>query len=189
MDISSGRLHPEIEAEIPENSEKDSVANLSISASESAVLDGDAIVGSGPSINRFMKAGEEAKLRREVLYRSWNEHFDSLDKSEKEKFEAPMPTPLPVAAKKPSFLTQLWIQLERILLVSWRNAFNKTVDTALIVGAVIVISAFEGVVKLTHNVVQRADFDNLVSLDPAKLIAEFGNIFMFALLPTEALQE
>jgi hypothetical protein len=136
-----------------------------------------------------MKAGEEAKLRREVLYRSWDEHFDSLEHAEKQKFEAPVPTPLPVAATTPSFLTQLWIQLERILLVSWRNAFNIFVDTALIVAAVVVVSAFEGVVVLTHPVAQRADFDSLVSLNPATLVAEFANIFMFALLPTESLQE
>ena len=176
IDISSGR----IESDQDESEFLDRTVTL---------LDNDALRETGPSGNKFQKAFEEAKRRREVLYRSWNEHFKNLSEAERERYEAPPPSPLPASATKPSFWKQLQIQLRRTVVVWRRNAFSKIIDTSLIVGAVILTTAFEGVVEVTRGDAPGVPFDALVSTDPRDLVLQFGSIFEYAIRPSRSIQE
>ena len=54
--------------------------------------------------------------------------------------------------------------LRRNVLVIRRNAVSKLVDICLIVGAVVLIAAFEGVVETTVENVPDVSFDALVKI-------------------------
>lgn len=52
---------------------------------------------------------------------------------------------LPLNVVKPSFWYQFAHQFRRALLVAWRDRFSKIISCTIIVGAVVVITAMDGV--------------------------------------------
>jgi hypothetical protein len=75
------------------------------------------------------------------------------------------------------------------VIVFRRNGLSKLVDTCLIVGAVVLISAFEGVVEITGNHIPDVSFDALVSGNPVDLAGELPELFNFALRASNSLLE
>jgi hypothetical protein len=81
------------------------------------------------------------------------------------------------------FFSQLIFQIERLVLVGQRNWLSKVIDTALIVGAVILIGTMDGTVEATFD-------DNLNDLkydsiaepaDVESLVMEFPKLFRYAI--------
>jgi hypothetical protein len=75
------------------------------------------------------------------------------------------------------------------VLVTRRNSFSKLLDTFLIVGAVVLISAFEGVVEVTASSQPDVSFDALVSGDPLELAEQLPELFLYAIRGSNRLQE
>jgi hypothetical protein len=170
-----------------ENEEKTGSFILSRREMNSCLKD-DFVHNEGPSSNKVEQEFEEAKMRREMLYASWSQHFASLTGEQRERYYAPEPYALPESVKRLSFFKQLKAQLSRNVLVIRRNAVSKLVDTCLIVGAVVLIAAFEGVVETTVENVPDVSFDALVSGNPVELAAELPALFNFALASTSLLE-
>jgi ABC-type multidrug transport system ATPase subunit len=185
IDVSSGRTEPiDVEVENEEN------AGSSISSREmNSYLHDDFVHNEGPSSNKVEQEFEDAKMRREMLYTNWSLHFADLTKEQRERYNSPEPYALPESVIRLSFFKQLTAQLSRNMLVARRNVVSKLVDTALIVGAVILISAFEGVVAVTVNKNPDVSFDALVSGDPVELAKELPVLFTFALASSTKLLE
>jgi ABC-type multidrug transport system ATPase subunit len=178
IDVSSGRTEPITDAEA-ENEEN---TGTPIPSREvNSYLNDDFVHSEGPSSNKVEQEFEEAKMRREMLYTSWSVHFDDLAEEQRVRYNAPEPYALPESVIRLSFFKQLMAQLSRNVLVSRRNAVSKLVDTGLIVGAVILISAFEGVVAVTVHDEPDISFDALVSDNPGELAKELPVLFAFAL--------
>jgi len=183
IDVSSGRLEPETN----DNGVSNKNDNIEL------LLNDD-----GPSANVFenmppAKALEnrqdQAAERRETLYESWNKYYACLPEYERKRFEAPEPYALPSIKQKPSFRRQLGIQLQRNVLLSWRNRFSKLVDTTLIVAAVILISLFEGIVEVTSENEPEVSFMDLTNGDPVSMAATFPELFRYAYSRTTNLIE
>lgn len=134
----------------------------------------------GPTENLI----ENAKSRREELYKLWTEHFDSLQGSALVRYNPPQPFPFPKPMAKPPFLNQLKIQLERLALLSWRNRETKIVDTCLVVGAVTLVAFFEGVLELTRENIPKISFRTLTNGDPVELVFAFPQLFFYAISNT-----
>jgi ABC-type multidrug transport system ATPase subunit len=186
IDVSSGRTEPITDAEA-ENEENTGSSIPSIK--RNSCINDDFVHNEGPSSNKVEQEFEEAKMRREMLYTSWNQHFTDLTKEQRERYNAPEPYALPESVTRLSFFKQLMAQLSRNVLVARRNAVSKLVDTGLIVGAVILISAFEGVVVVTGKDKADVSFDALVSDNPVELAKELPVLFDFALRSTTKLLE
>jgi hypothetical protein len=169
IDVSSGRLEPE----------KDETDSERVQDWGGTVLLDNAVGLAGPSSNKAASADEEAKVRRQVLYDAWKEHV-ARNANVKIRLKAPTPYELPVKVKNRSFFVQLIVQLRRNLLLAWRNRFSKFVDTAIILGAVSLISWFEGVVSVTREVDPNIAFDDLTSGNPVDLVQNFGRLFRHA---------
>lgn len=133
----------------------------------------------GASGNRFDNEFEEAKMRREVLYDAWKKYFQGLSSDEMDRYSAPQPFALPATSTPPGFKDQLIYQIKRSLLVGKRNIFIKLADTAMIVGAILLVSFLEGIISVTKYQVPNVNFDNLVSQNPADLIREFPAMFAY----------
>lgn len=65
----------------------------------------------------------------------------------------------------------------------------KVVDTTLVVGAVILISFFNGVTKVTTNKDVDVTFSDLASGNPLRLILSMPQLFSFALAGTSSLAQ
>jgi ABC-type multidrug transport system ATPase subunit len=183
IDVSSGRLPPSQGA-----------------GSSSAVLEGDdekdihnsdgrVFSSRGPSAAMFEESMEMDKGRRQVLYDAWNANFKNLSKEALARYNPPEQYKLPVSAIKPSFLSQLRIQIGRNFLIMWRNRTSKMIDTILIVGAVVLISAMEGVLKVTRPTQPNLTFDELVEGDPYEIPKTFPELFTYALGATKPMVE
>lgn len=182
IDVSSGRLKPETN-DVGVSNKTDNFELL--------------LTDNGPSAKAFenmpAKALEnmhdQAAERRETLYESWNNYYASLPAYERLQFEAPEPYDLPSIKQKPSFTRQLGIQLQRNVRLSWRNRFSKLVDTTLIVGAVILISLFEGIVEVTSENDPEVSFMALTNGDPEWMASTFPELFRYAYSRTTNLIE
>ena len=183
IDISCGRLAPEIHPDFANQSSSEFEVEL-------AAEKDDAAVGrEGPSGSRFEQAFEEAKSRRAMLYAKWKDHFSTLDDWRKRTYDAPEPFALPEARQKPTFWRQLKTHFERNAIVLSRNSFSLLIDTSLIVGAVALISSFDGVVEVTRGDIPSVALDNMVSGNPVDMVREFGNFFGYAVKVSIRLQE
>jgi ABC-type multidrug transport system ATPase subunit len=178
IDVSSGRVEPE---DVDGKTEENVTSSVPSEKGTNSCHRDDFVHNGGPSSNKVEQEFEEAKIHREVLYTSWNQHFANLPEEERKRYYALEPTSLPKSVKRPPFLKQLKVQLSRNVLVCRRNALSKLVDTFLIVGAVVLISAFEGVVEITAEHVPDVSFDALVSGDPVELAEQLPALFRFAL--------
>lgn len=124
---------------------------LAVLTEEPTRLAAHAVTPSGPSGIKQEKAGDEAKIRRELLYQSWSDHFQALDGDARSVYDAPDPSDLPQKAILPSFWTQLRLQLQRIFLLGWRNRSSKMIELFILVVAVAVITYTHGTVELSSS--------------------------------------
>lgn len=99
--------------------------------------------------NIFEDPAAQAKARREVLYGKWRSHFSHLSDEELERYEAPEPYDLPESSEKASFWIQLGFQLRRLLIVAGRNWVSKFIDSAIIIGAAVLVSVLDGTEQVT----------------------------------------
>ena len=159
IDISSGRLPPS-----------------KISDSRTVVVEVD-----NENDSRLEGSIEKDTDRRQVLYDCWNTYYTSLSAEERSQYIAPDEYELPVSCQKPSFFRQLQTQIGRNFLIMWRNRTSKMIDTIMIVGAVALISAFEGVAELTRDWNPNLAFDHLVEGDPMKIPLTFPELFRYAI--------
>ena len=103
------------------------------------------------SIQALEDAPTQEKSRREVLYKTWNSHFDSLSEEDKEHYAAPEPYDLPGKVQRASFSRQVIFQLQRLLIVGRRNWLTKLIDTFVIVLGALLISFLDGTVEPTFS--------------------------------------
>ena len=117
--------------------------------SEPTRKDSQVVTAAGLSSNKADRAEKEAKFRRERLFENWKTHFKCLDLEGKKRYEAPEPFAFPVKTVMPTFGTQFLLQMKRTFLLAWRNRVTKTVETAVIVFAVVVMTFLAGTTTLT----------------------------------------
>lgn len=141
----------------------------------------EVISARGPSTAKFEHSLEKAKERRQVLFKCWNAYYKTRSPEELERYMPPEPYDLPQSVEKPSFAVQLRGQIERNLLIIWRNRTSKLVDTTMIVGAVVLISILQGVTEITRPVQPPLSFDQLVEGDPYEIPKTYPALFSYAL--------
>jgi ABC-2 type transporter len=124
-----------------------------------------------------------AKIRREVLYTKWQDHFKSLSDSKKALYEAPTPYDLPAKVEKIAFPRQLGYQLARCVIVGQRNWTTKVIDTFIVVGATVLVSAMDGTEEPTSGgTLFEVKYEKIA--EPTRLmdlLTEFPNLFKYAL--------
>merc|ERR1712238_161998 len=115
--------------------------------SDSAHLltDGNYVGKKGVTTGKVVRALEDAKNRRAWLCCEWLRHFDNLCDEEKDRYMPPEQYDLPLDIVKPSFWYQFTHQFRRALLVAWRDRFSKIISCTIVVGAVVFITALDGV--------------------------------------------
>lgn len=133
----------------------------------------DHVCGSrGVTGGKVVQAFEEAKIRRAWLYEEWNKYFTTMIAAEKALYAVPEEYDLPKDVIKPSFFTQLNHQVKRGFIVARRNLFSKVIDAAIIVAAVIIITATDGVAEISLDHDPDIPFDIMTRPD----IEEDGKI-------------
>jgi hypothetical protein len=223
IDISSGRLEPELDVALSQQAEKDGskrpkkiismlpAKRKSIKGKETATSteeeplivnstsreievstrpqefrdteNGVATGERGLSGGRAWDAFEAAKVRRAWLYDEWNEYFMNLSDEEKEHFQKPEMTKLPRGIVKQSFISQLYNQTTRAVLVSWRNSTEKLIDTSVLVLATIVLCLMSKVPTMTMEHVPDITFDDVVRPTQASVHKTLRELFTFAAVP------
>ena len=128
-------------------------------------------------------AFEEAKSRRAWLYEKWNIHFESLDNKQRSIYVVPPESKLPQIPVKPSFFFQFWAQTLRAGIVEWRNSQSKLIDTLILVGATILITATDGVPVMTRASDPNISFENLVSPTQDTMQSSVKQLFLYAAKP------
>jgi hypothetical protein len=141
------------------------------------VRDEDCVGTKGVRTGKVVQACEEAKVRRAWLYREWNNYFDRLSDTKRQIYRVPSPYQLPTGIEKPSFLYQLNHQLGRALIVAWRNRFSKFIDSSIIIGAVIIIAALDGVAQVTLENEPDIPFEIMVRPNEDDLVTIFTELF------------
>jgi hypothetical protein len=200
IDISSGRLQPEpevaatkaLEQEINKNKkektktkEKEKEDEIELVKPLLSPRDDDAVGAKGVSTGKANDAFEEAKFRRAWLYDKWNEHFGSLCEEGREIYEVPPESKLPATPKKQNFLSQLFNQVSRAFLVSWRNLTSKLIDTTILVLATIVITVSTGLPEMTLDVTPNVAFVDLVQPTEEGLPDTLKQVFKYAATPQQ----
>ena len=123
---------------------------------------------------------EVAKLRRAWLCKTWLIYFNGLGKKEKLIYEPPDKYELPVETVKKSFWYQFSYQVNRSLLVAWRNRFSKIVNCTIIVGSIVFISALDGVTKVTVDRDPNLPFATLVRPEQSDFPEIFKDLFAYS---------
>ena len=135
----------------------------------------------GVSAEKSDNAFEEAKVRRVLLYAKWTVHFESLNAEAREKYEVPPSTELPETKKKKQFISQLYNQVMRAFLVSRRNITSRLIDTAILIGATVVITVSSGLPELTRGLDPQVSFEELVLPTEDSLKGTMQQLFAYAL--------
>ena len=87
-----------------------------------------------------------AKESREKLYRQWALHFDNILPAKKNEFYSPPKAfELPQPPKAVSGWRQLFVQLRRNCILSYRNRDSKLIDFGIVVVAVFAMTIMGGV--------------------------------------------
>ncbi|KAL3921731.1 MAG: hypothetical protein SGILL_002591 [Bacillariaceae sp.] len=120
-----------------------------LAAAGRVVTDGNCVGAKGVTTGKVVQALEEAKQRRAWLCEEWSKHFDKMSPEEKSIYKPPKRYDLPMQIEEPTFGTQFRYQLGRALIVAWRNRFSKIIDFTIIILAVIVITALDGVTTVS----------------------------------------
>ena len=113
--------------------------------------DSQVVTTAGPSSNKVDRVEREAKIRRDRLFENWKNHFKHLDLESKKRYEPPEPYAFPVKTIRPTFGTQFLLQMKRTFLLSWRNRVSKTIETAVIVFAVVIMTFLSGTTALATD--------------------------------------
>lgn len=101
----------------------------------------------------------KSRLAREKLYRQWNIHFENVNLSVKAKyFDHPEAFPLPIMPKNMPRWRQLFVQLRRNTLLSWRNRNSRMIDAGVVLAAIFLITLLTGHTESSFN----SDPTNLV---------------------------
>lgn len=115
----------------------------------SGFTDGDCVGTKGVTTGKVVQAFEEAKHRRAWLYAEWKSHFLNLSDEQKGLYAAPSKYELPANVTKPTFLYQLKHQIIRSFTAGWRDRYIKFIESTVIIGAVIIMTALDGVAEVT----------------------------------------
>jgi hypothetical protein len=147
----------------------------------SGFMDADCVGNKGVTTGKVVQAFEEAKVRRAWLYDEWNKYFNSLSDSKKKLYEIPSEYQLPASVIKPTFLYQLKHQVSRSFIVAWRTRFIKLIECTVIVGAVIIMTALDGVAKVTIESEPEIPFEVMVRPVKEDVEVLFTELFGYAL--------
>ena len=126
------------------------------------------------------RAIEVAKIRRAWLCKTWLTYFNGLDDEEKSIYEPPRKYELPIETEKKSFCYQFIYQVKRALLVAWRNRFSKIVNSTIIVGSVVFITALDGVTTVSSDRDPNLPFATLVRPEPSDFPDIFNDLFAYS---------
>jgi hypothetical protein len=184
IDVSSGRLTPKEAPKSKEDAQdSDEVEHVDGEEEDDEI---NTIVSTcAASSAKFEFSIEKAKERRQELYDCWNRYYEHLSGLDRDRrYTPPAPYALPVQVQKPRFSCQLRGQVQRNLLITWRNRTSKLVDTTMLVGAVVLISWLQGVLQVTRDQPPGLSFDQLVEGDPYEIPTTFPSLFKYALGPT-----
>ena len=131
----------------------------------------------------FEDAATRAKSRREELHQKWNSHFANLFEDERQKYAAPIPSALPASIERAPFSSQLFYQLQRLMIVGERNWLTKLIDTLVIVAAVVLISVLDGTERPTYGAdTGKLNYGSIAEPSSVReLIMEFPKLFEFAM--------
>jgi hypothetical protein len=145
------------------------------------VTDADCVGTTGFTTGKVVQAFEEAKVRRTWLYVEWNKHFNSLGDSEKKLYEVPSEYQLPAGVEKPTFLFQLKHQVSRSFIVTWRNRYIKFIESTVIIGAVIIITALDGPAEVSMESEPEIPFEVMVRPHKDDVETLFTELFGYSL--------
>jgi ABC-type multidrug transport system ATPase subunit len=120
-----------------------------LGAAGRVVSDVNCIGAKGVTTGKVVQAMEEAKERRAWLCEEWSKYFEKLSPEDRVIYQPPEKYDLPIRIEEPSLWFQFRNQLRRALIVAWRNRFSKIIDFTVIVLAVIVITALDGVTNVS----------------------------------------
>lgn len=146
--------------------------------------DSQIVTSDGPSSNKAERADAEAKFRRKLLFENWKRHFKCLDMDGKKRYEPPEPYAFPVKTIMPTFWTQFMLQMKRMFLLAWRNRVTKTIETAVIVFAVTIMTFFAGSTTLSTNGqtgIPLIPFEAFIAGNPAVIEQFFQPLFEFSI--------
>jgi ABC-type multidrug transport system ATPase subunit len=147
------------------------------------VTDGNCVGTKGVTTGKVVQALEEAKERRAWLCEEWTKYFDRLSPEENSIYEPPQEYDLPFSIEEPSFGTQFRFQFRRAILVAWRNRFSKIIDSTIIVIAVIVITALDGVTDVSYDNDPEISYHVMVRPLEEDLPSIFQQLFNYSLIP------
>lgn len=187
IDVSSGRLPPNRTIDRNQSSRSYSM-DVDEDAGGGDAFESRAFGANGPSHSNFEHSLEKAKRRRQNLYQEWID-CDDLAKQLRAERGLSREYALPAPVEKPGFMTQLQYQIQRNILISWRNRASKIADTTIVVGAVVLVSWLEGVAEVTRDSPPRVEFEDLVEGSPLEIPKIFPQLFIYALGPTQSLIE
>lgn len=126
------------------------------------------------------RAIEVAKMRRAWLCKVWLIYFNNLGDKEKSIYEPPEKYELPIETNKHSFWYQFSYQVNRALLVAWRNRFQKIVNCTIIVGSVIFITVLDGVTKVSIDRDPNLPFATLLRPEQVDFPDIFNDLFVYS---------
>lgn len=140
------------------------------------------MLGDGEAVE-FENDAAQAKSRRELLYRLWNNHVDKMSENHRKAYSAPEPFDLPENRQMTTFSKQFVYQVERLLLVWQRNWLSRIIDTALIVAAVVLIGILDGTVEATfEDNLNDLKYDSIAEpTDVKSIVLEFPKLFRYAI--------
>lgn len=101
---------------------------------------------------------------RKHLFEQWEDSFEKMPATEKAKYLPPSPSHMPVIDERPSFFKQVSYHIHRNMLVSYRNARSRILDTVVAIVAVVFVAAFDGPLTFGPSSVELADDRLLVPL-------------------------
>ena len=109
-----------------------------------------------------------AEQNREQLYKQWVTYFDNITSPKKEMYYlAPDKFELPNPVVAVSSGRQLFVQLQRNCLLSWRNRSSRLIDFGIVIIAVFAITLLGGVKPSSY------------SYDPIQLLCKCGRFSFF----------
>jgi hypothetical protein len=107
-------------------------------------------------------------------------YFNKLDDKEKGIYDPPEKYKLPLDTIKHAFGYQFMYQVNRALLVSWRNRFAKIIHSTIIVGSIVFITILDGVTKVSIDEDPNLPFATLVRPQPQELPDIFRDLFAYS---------
>jgi len=134
----------------------------------------------GITTGKVVRAIEDSKIRTAWLCKEWLEYFNKLNDEQKSIYEPPEKYDLPIDTIKRSFWYQFIRQVNRAFLVSWRNRFTKTINCTIIVGSIALITAMDGVNRVSADKDPDLPFDLLVRPQKSELSKVFHDLFAYS---------